>query len=68
MSKSKLELLELGCVWKFISSENPNGAHNSLVDAKAQTDNVTSKFFMDFITFGKLICSINNIFIKIKQH
>jgi hypothetical protein len=37
-SRSKLESLELGCVWKFITGQNLNGAHDSLIDAKAQTD------------------------------
>ena len=35
-SRSKLESLELGCVWTFISCDNLNGAHDSLVDAPAQ--------------------------------
>jgi hypothetical protein len=29
-TKSKLESLELGCVWKFITNRNLNGAHDSL--------------------------------------
>ena len=38
-SKSKTDGLELGTFWKFINGgENFNGAHDSLVDVKAQTD------------------------------
>ena len=60
-SRSKLESLELGCVWKVISGDNLNGTHNSLVDVQAQTDIVTSKYLIDFIDLIKSICSINDI-------
>jgi hypothetical protein len=66
-SKSKLESLKLGCVWKFISGDNLNGAHNSLVDVQAQTDIVTSKYFIDFIDLSKSIRSINDIFTTTEQ-
>jgi len=35
---SKIESYELGVVWSFIKKCNLNGAHDSLVDVKAQTD------------------------------
>ena len=41
-SKSRLEKLELGAVWKHLMGQNLNGAHNSLVDVRSQTDIVTS--------------------------
>jgi len=37
--------LELGAVWKFITGQNLNGAHDSLIDAKAKTDIVIHNFF-----------------------
>ena len=49
-SKSKLEGYDLGSVWKFINNgHNLNGAHNSLVDVKAQTDILINKMFIPFI-------------------
>lgn len=63
-SKSKLESLESGCVWKFISGENLNGAHDSLVDAKAQTDVVVSKEFSSFIDRQQPIRLVEDIFLK----
>jgi hypothetical protein len=48
-SKSKLESLELGCVYKFITGSNLNGAHDSLVDVQAQTTIVTSPHFQAYI-------------------
>ena len=66
-SLSKLEFLELDYVWKFISEENLNDAHDSLVDAQSHTDIVTSKYFVDFIDLTKSICSINESFTKTEQ-
>lgn len=40
-SKSKLDSLELGVVFKFITGDNLNGAHDSLVDVKAQNTVIT---------------------------
>ena len=42
-SKSKLEGYDLGSVWKYIKGQNLNGAHNSLIYVKAQTDILISK-------------------------
>jgi hypothetical protein len=66
-SRSKLEPLEVGCVWKCISGNNLNGGHDSLVDVPAQTDIVTSKYFIDFIDLTKSIHLINEIFTKTEQ-
>ncbi len=66
-TKSKLESLELGCVWKYITNRNLNGAHDSLVDAKAQTDIVTHKFFQAFIDRAKSIRTIDEIFTRAEQ-
>ena len=62
-SKSKLDSLELGCVWKHLNGRNLNGAHNSLVDAKAQSDIFLHQSFLPYIdrTFSiqpiDLICT-----------
>ena len=37
------------------------------MDAQAQTDIVTSKYFVDFIYLAKSICLINDIFTKTEQ-
>jgi hypothetical protein len=67
-SKSKLESLELGCVWKFITGRNLNGAHDSLVDAKAQTDIITAhKHFQKVIDRTKSIRLVSDIFSRSKQ-
>ena len=48
-SKSKLDSYELGIVWKYLNKVNLNGAHDSLVDTKAQTDIIIHPYFMSFI-------------------
>jgi len=51
-SKSKLDGYDLGSVWKFVNDgRNLNGAHNSLVDVKAQTDILISRGFVPFINY-----------------
>jgi hypothetical protein len=66
-SKSKLEKLELGAVWKHLMGQNLNGAHNSLVDVRAQTDIVTSTQFLPFIDRAKSIRPIDEIFSRATQ-
>ena len=66
-SKSKLDSLELGCVWKFVKGQNLNGAHNSLVDVKAQTDVFVHKHFVPFINRGPSIQPIDAIFTATEQ-
>jgi len=46
---SKLNSLQLGVVWKYINAgDNPNSAHNSMVDAKAQTDIFSHPSFVPY--------------------
>ena len=65
-SRSKLESLKLGCVWKFISGDNLNDAHSSLFNVQAQTDILSSKYFIAFIDLTKSIRLIY-IFTKTEQ-
>ena len=66
-SKSKLESLELGCVWKHIKGSNLNGAYDSLVDVKAQTDVVIHSSFHKFIDRAQSIRLVADIFSKNEQ-
>jgi hypothetical protein len=66
-TKSKLESLELGCVWKFNTGNNLNGAHDSLVDAKAQTDIIIHKHFPNDIDRTKSIRLVTDIFSQAEQ-
>ena len=63
---SKLESYELGVVWSYLhNGDNFNGAHDSLADAKAQTDIVISDSFgMKFIDRTKSIRRIQDLFTK----
>jgi hypothetical protein len=66
-AKSKLESLELGCVWKYNTGNNLNGAHDSLVDAKAQTDIIIHKHFQSFIDRTKSFRLVADIFSRAEQ-
>jgi len=57
----------LGVVRKYIEGKPLEGAHNGLVDAKAQTNIVLHKDFIDYIDKTKSIHTIDSIIIK-KQH
>ena len=46
---SKLDSYSLESVWQFISNKPLDGAHDSLVDVKAQTDVLTHESFLPFI-------------------
>jgi hypothetical protein len=48
-TKTKIKSYDVGSVWKFISNSNLNGAHDSLVDTKAQTDIFVHEYFVPFI-------------------
>ena len=61
-NKSKLDSLELGVVYQFITKQNLNGAHDALVDAKAQTTVITSAQFRDYINKMKSIRLVEDIF------
>lgn len=66
-SKSKLESSKLGCVWKFITGENLNGAHNSLVDERGQMDVVIHKYIIHFMDKSSYIYCISDILTMAKQ-
>ena len=67
-SKSKLEGYDLSSVWKFIKDgSNLNGAHNSLVDVKAQTDILINKMFVPFINRTASIQTVDTIFSATQQ-
>jgi transcriptional antiterminator Rof (Rho-off) len=53
--KSKLDSLELSVVYHFDTGVNLNGAHDSLVDAKAQTTVIRSAQFREYIDKAKSI-------------
>ena len=66
--KSKLDSYELGVLWAYIHGKNLNGAHNSLVDAMAQTDLIISEQFVPFINRTNSIQPIQKIFGAAKQN
>jgi len=52
-------------VWKYIhNGENLNGAHNSLVDAMAQSDIVLHEYFVPYINRTKSVQKISDMFRK----
>ena len=61
-TKSKIESYYVGSVWKFISNANLNGAHDSLIDAKAQTNIFIHKYFGPFIDRKHTVEQIDAIF------
>ena len=67
-SKSKLDSYELGALWGYIHGRNLNGAHNSLVDAIAQMDVITSEQFAPFIDRSASISLLEDIFSKTQQN
>ena len=67
-SKSKLDSYKFGVFWKFIHGRNLNGAHDSLVDAVAQMDVITSTQFALYINCSASIHTIDNIFSNAQQN
>lgn len=59
--KKQTEINWSWMVWMFIG-KNLNGVNDSLLDAKAQTDIVTNKFFVPFIRRTKSIQLLEEIF------
>ena len=62
---TKLDSYELGIMWKYIQLpeiKNLNGAHDSLVDTKAQTDLFIHHMFVPFINRSASIQAIDKIF------
>ncbi len=49
-------------MWKFITGQNLNGAHDSLIDARAQTDIEIHNFFKPFINTKEAIRLVEDIF------
>ena len=67
-TKRKLDILELGAVWKYIKvRDNLNGSHDILVDAMAQNDVLVHESFTSYINRGFSIHLIHDIFSK-TQH
>ena len=58
----ELEGLSLLSVWEYIKKERLEGAHNSVVDATAQTDIVAHPEFITFINKTKSIRFITDFF------
>lgn len=61
-SKSKLDSLELGVVYQHLTGSNLNGAHDALVDVKAQSEIITSTRFIPYIDKTKSIRLVEEIF------
>ena len=63
---SKLDSYELGVVWKYMQEDgaNLNGAHDSLVDAKAQSDIILHPWFVPYLNKAASIVDITDIFTK----
>ena len=51
-------------MWKYVTKSNLNGAHNSLVDAKAQSDIILHPSFVPYLNKGVSIQLITDIFTK----
>ena len=66
-TKSKLPSLSLGVVWKHLNGANLNGAHDSLVDVKAQSDIITHGDFVPYIDRTQSIQEITDIFTKTQE-
>ena len=62
-----LASLELGCVWTYLHGSNFNGAHDSLVDAKAQADVIVHQKFIPFIDRSKSVQEVSEIFSKTQR-
>ncbi len=54
-------------MWKYINGHNLNGAHNSLIDVKAQTDIIINKMFVSFINRSASIQTLDAIFSAAQQ-
>ena len=68
-SHSKLDSYELGVVWSHVhGGANLNGAHDSLVDARAQTDIIIDECYVPFLNKSASIHPIDEIFTKREQN
>lgn len=62
--KSKIEALELGVVYKFLNGNPLEGAHDSLVDCKAQSTIIMDESFVPFINRTQSVKLITQLFDK----
>ena len=62
--KPNLQSLSLGSVYRYIHKKDLAGAHNSLIDAKAQTDVVLHQYFKGYWDKKHSIRSIQNMWKK----
>ncbi len=68
-TKSMIEANELGVVWKYANNGSYlNGAHDSLVDVRAQTNILTHSSFVPFIDRASSIQPIDEIFSRTLQN
>ena len=67
-NKSKIESYDVGSVWKFISNANLNGVHDSLIDAKVQTDIFIHKYVGPFIDRKHTVQQIDAVFTATQQN
>ncbi len=68
-TKSKIEAYELGVFWKYANNgTNLNGAHDSHVDVRAQTDILIHCSFVPFIDCSSLIQPIDEFFSRTVQN
>ena len=66
---SKLESLSLSSVFQFISGgEILEGAHDSMVDVRAQFDLLLHEYFVPYLDRTDTICTVDNIFGKNKMN
>jgi hypothetical protein len=61
-TKSKIDCLSLGSIYKFLFEEDLEGAHDSLTDCIGQTSIVLHELFVPFINRKQSIDSIDKIF------
>ena len=67
-TKSRLDILELGAVWKYIKGgENLNWVHDSFLDEMAQTNVLIHEYFNLYTDRGLFIQLIHEIFSKMQQ-
>ena len=51
-------------VWKWLMKEKLADAHDSLIDAKAQTDIVVHDFFLNYLNKKESVSSVHTVFEK----
>ena len=66
-AKSFIKSYLLGVVWNYLKGGPLDGAHNSLVDEKAQTDIVLHTDFINYIDNTKSVRTIDSIIMKNQQ-